>query len=1020
MPAQAGIHAFFTNPNPNPASGHPQPHHSRIRQKFFARFFLKKRYFLYRNVRKPAKMPAITLSPATPSVTLTGITSAYGTIGSYFVNYLSGPAGQTAPVEAAIFGTQNTNFSILNSGTILSPGTSRLDAGIVLGGVGAVRNTGTIIAPSGIFILGLAAGAYAANTGYIHAEKADGIDILGTGGVNNSGLIIAGTAGIFDGGGLVDNFGTVVANKVDGIDMFGDGAVNNFGFISAAGSGIFDDVGLVENSGTIIAGAVGIKAGTGVNAGIIVATSGYGVLAYGAFTNTSTASISAPNGNGINGVISSAIYNDGRINARNGINLAAESSFYNTGIVNGSIAGVYEGFNFDPYANGRSYITNYLGEIAGAGFGIEIKDSSAYIYNAGLITGRTAVSDYGVIVNRGIILGKATGISIYGALTNTGTITGAAGVVGRGRDPLIVNAGKILGHTGIHIAGGTITNTGLIEGRDKDGVDLTAHQHTRHGRLPGQIYNDATGTIIGASAGIGIAGGGTLVNSGKIISTGGDGVDLASQSLLGNRDQTSKSPSATIAGARYGISLAGAGYLYNNAGTITGGTAAVYMAGLTQPATTGDSGAYLYNYAKLTGGKYGVLSRTGTVNIFDYTGGTISGQTAILAADAYLNIAYGDDNGTAPAFIEGDAAGIVLSQGGTILNRGAILATGTAGTAIYAGPAGAAIFNRGQIIGAEGVALAGRGDVYNGGEIQGSTLGIELKASGTIVNAGLIFTPASFTFEVGITINDAISLASGGTVINESGAEIIGNVVFGTGANRLVLDPGSKIESYVNGMTYPGTVFLAGGTLELGSAKGAIGTVFAFDASGASAITIDKSANWVFAGYDYFVAGAPITNNGAIHQTFGDGATIAAAITGQGDIDIKTGTITLDGAVGAGQTVKFNKSAGDLALGLPTDFAATIQNFSDLDTIDLTGITLSDVQGLAFSAGVLTLDETAGRLTFTFANPSHFAHETFAAFALGSGTGLTLTAADQHAANWPTNNPTHRPTNGVNLITLAP
>ncbi len=120
--------------------------------------------------------------------------------------------------------------------------------------------------------------------------------------------------------------------------------------------------------------------------------------------------------------------------------------------------------------------------------------------------------------------------------------------------------------------------------------------------------------------------------------------------------------------------------------------------------------------------------------------------------------------------------------------------------------------------------------------------------------------------------------------------------------------------------------------------------------------------------------------------------------------------------------MKFSAFAGELALGDTANFAADIQNFSPRDTIDLTGLSLSEVQGLTFAAGVLTLSETEADLTFTFSNPGHFANETFSAVALGAGTGLILTPAasanSQNSPGWLSGHLISSATNATSLITL--
>jgi hypothetical protein len=366
-------------------------------------------------------MAAITLSNSAPIVTLSGFTTAYGTV--------SAVIGENAPVEAAIFGPASTAFDVTNTGTILSPGTSPFDAGIVLGAAGEVHNAGDITAPAGIFILGAAAGAYAGNTGTIHATAGDGVYLKSAGLIYNTGQIsAAGTAIALAGGGTVIDKGGISGSSA-GI-VFADGFSNN----------------LILDTGATVTGNIELY-------GTLALTGGGGIFSLSQVQAASTIAIAAGSNWSFYGSVSGA------------------PDIFNRGAITAPISGLGgPGETVGDGIDGGGAVYNY-GSITG---GIVIATAGRYVYNAGGIQGE----------NGGPFAPKSTGIDLLapGAVVNTGTISAHIGVK-LASSAALYNYGQISGGVrssgaatvfnyaggtikgGVKIAAGTITDYGLIAGR---------------------------------------------------------------------------------------------------------------------------------------------------------------------------------------------------------------------------------------------------------------------------------------------------------------------------------------------------------------------------------------------------------------------------------------------------------------------------------------------------------------------------------------------------------------------------
>ncbi len=251
------------------------------------------------------------------------------------------------------------------------------------------------------------------------------------------------------------------------------------------------------------------------------------------------------------------------------------------------------------------------------------------------------------------------------------------------------------------------------------------------------------------------------------------------------------------------------------------------------------------------------------------------------------------------------------------------------------------------------------GVIDNTGTVYGAAIGIDVSQGGTIIDSGAIASGYRY----------AIFFYPG------CAAE-----------SRLILSPTAH---------FTGTVQLNGGALNLAADGKKIGT-FApenLQILNAGSITIDSGAIWDIAGTFTNGSTGVLVNDGTIKESAHDLIDFNGPITGTGVIELSKETLTFNGAVASAQKISFSGTGEDLALGDAAKFAAKIEQFALGDTIDLTSIALSAITATHFASGVLTLDEGAIKLEFTFDNPSTFGSDSFKLSSAGAGTAITLAAA---------------------------
>lgn len=389
---------------------------------------------------------AITLAAAFQNVTLDADIVASGEDLLYMLPNSGFSLATT--LFSAVYGPKTSEFTVDNDLEITSSIDPALgiDAGILLGTIGSVINSGEISAQNGLIILGEASGG-------TDAESS----------VENAGLISASSIGIYLRCiGSVTNFGTV-RTGADAVFLDHGGYVSNTGTMSG-GAGVYASSGASSN--------IYNKNGTYIfNSGTINATglTGWGVYAAGPQAVISNAGRINTKFQGI--VLDSygalynfgAVYNSGTINGGYfGIEASNGGYISNTGIVNSNL-----------YSSGRQ--SAQAGHKPGTlslpvGFGIAVGQGGTVV-NSGTVDGLAAVYlqiGGGSIVNRGSIHGAGDGVFMRapGTLSNQGTISAGTGVFSPGG--LISNAGVISGYGNgygvILDGGGTIANTGTIMG----------------------------------------------------------------------------------------------------------------------------------------------------------------------------------------------------------------------------------------------------------------------------------------------------------------------------------------------------------------------------------------------------------------------------------------------------------------------------------------------------------------------------------------------------------------------------
>ncbi|HTW70722.1 MAG TPA: Hint domain-containing protein [Acetobacteraceae bacterium] len=794
------------------------------------------------------------------------------------------------------------------------------------------------------------------NLGTIEGAGRDGVDLTAGGQVTNSALIGGGLNGVYirgAAGSVQNNGGTITGTNGSGVFLAVGGSVTNFaGSIFGGDDGVLvrgAGPAIVTNDATIMGAAgdgVVLDDGGSVNnaSNATIADGLDGIYVIGAPGTIS-------NGGTIRGMAGSGVHllASGNVsNAKGGYIYGADDGVLlqnqpGTVVNSGAIAG-YVGVNL---SDGGSATNAASGQITGGG-GITVSGAAGTIANHGTII---ATAEYtngrGVLLNNGGYLYNSGLIEANGALAvltggatpatvvNNGTIDSnpAGGLyyfsVFLASGGTLANAGLIEGNPGgVAVANaGTIVNSGIIKatgGTGSSGVNLSG----------GYLLNKQGGYVYGYTFGVYVSGGtGTVVNLGSIVSggtTAAQGVTFQSDGTVvnGAPDDTS----ALITGL-YAIHSGGAGAV-SNYGTINGSFEGVSVNG--GLLLNGAGGA---TNALLTGSFIGASLGFAATTLVNYA--TVSGFIGALgfSSTTVVNQAGGQIYGYGNAINFGTSS--TLRNFGTLSSKDNTVVVGN-GSEVY--NARGALITATNVSGStgDGILLADGGSVMNDGSITASGDGISLSgAPGTVQNAGFISGA-----------EDAVSFAGGyaNRLIIDPGAVFAGTV---NGGDAVAAAAVSTLELASGAST--GT--LTGlGSQYIGFAQITIDAGAAWQLNGANTIAAGATLA-VLSGASLTGTGV-LENDGTI--VLDPSTMTVAGLTGTGSVEIGAGsTLAVQGTIAGGETVVFGGSSGYLHLDNPGSVTGSVTNFAVGDTIDLAGVNPASVSysggTLAFNGGSLAL-----------------------------------------------------------------
>nr|MBA4770279.1 autotransporter outer membrane beta-barrel domain-containing protein [Sphingobium sp.] len=708
--------------------------------------------------------------------------------------------------------------------------------------------------------------------------------------------------------------------------------------LSGNGSYAVSNPTTVINSGIITAnGGSGVSANSNLtNSGTIVASGAGAAVSYGNIDNSGT--IRSTGGTGVTVGYSNAAVNSGTIDgATTGLSLTL-GRLTNSGAISGGTNGVVLGGTLINTATGT-----ITGGVSGGGY-------SSVLANAGRIAGGVNLtSPYFYDFNSDIFV------------DNGGSVTGAI-LLGGGDDQLIVDLDAPSGRALAGAAGGVDAGAGWDTLRYRVKADANATMALVNGfeALAYELSNNAALTLTTTSplsTTLGLAGNGTVTLIGDLstsdrtlvdattpttdqLTGGGAGPDRAltivnngTLSLSKTAQNYNYGTAAIVAGTaditnNGTISVTNASGIYYPASAIFGGTAVTNTGtislngngvAITDAKDVVNSGVITDVAGSRASGvtSFTTLTNRGTIEVDGLAvdavdavyyrqaqvtnSGTIASRTGAAVRLSYYGTLTNEAGGT----IRG-ATAIDLSNGGMVINRGAIMGDVAALPYSYSSAAfvadggtleGNLTFGQGRDLfvqtgdttGVSGTIDAGAGfDIY--GQSRSSSHTIDLSS-----RAGINFE-ADYVQALGddtvltLTAADAIAnnvyVQGDGTIVND--ATIDGAVstflpVYTTG-----LITGNRLAAFVNRGTIGGGV---SGTIASFSNSGAIGSgmldaiavqiqayenALAFDNSGSIASS-GQSRAVMLTGYD--LTGLSMTNSGTIEGGMGISATFAAADT---------------------------------------------------------------------------------------------------------------------------------------------
>ncbi len=646
--------------------------------------------------------------------------------GAVFVGYVVGATTMRNTLDLA---------AGVNSGTISSLGTQfigfqtlEIDSGATwrFGGANTLASGGTLI-----------------NSGT--ATIANTLDI--TGAVQGSGTLVVASGATLEIGGALAAAQTIDFTGANEVAQFGTTAGLS-GVLSGLVAGDTIDLSSLASAGataTLVSGnRLLVKSGaTSVTLSLDPS---------GTYTND----LLAPSSDGTSGtdiVISAATSTPTAtwLTAQNGI--FSVGSFWTGGLVPTNTA-LFETGTLSPYTvTGTSSASATIATI-------DVRDIVTFAGTIGA-TGSVDIgafnSQIGTLIVAGALTTPTIDLTSAGAsLDVTGSLSG--GVVATANDTVATTGTAALINTGT-----SGTAIGVYGG-------------------PAGVSN--AGTIEGGSRGVVLNFGGSITNSGSIVSDGSGGGGVIGYD---GGTVTNVGTLSSISGTVAGIHLEGAAGAITNAGAIGGG---LFGIDLSANGTVSNSGTIVATEA----GGFGIGASAGGTIV---NTGTVSGITGVNDG---VYVRGGTGIITNAGTIQGGTFGVDLVGGGTLTDSGVI----SGATAIAFGGNGA------NVLTLDGTARVS-GSVTGSAAAQNTLDLAAATGAGTIASLGTQYTGFQ-TLEIDPSaqwsFTGANTLASGGTLIN-SGTGIVANTLDITGAVR-----GS------------GTLIVASAaTLEIGGALGAGQTI---------------------------------------------------------------------------------------------------------------------------------------------------------------------------------------------------
>jgi hypothetical protein len=496
-----------------------------------------------------------------------------------------------------------------------------------------------------------------------------------------------------------------------------------------------------------------------------------------------------------------------------------------------------------------------------------------------------------------------------------------------------------------------------------------------------------TGQLAVSAGAFNLATGGQITG-GTLSATGGSfawtGGTLSGVTYQGTLDLTAAGASLTVVN---GLTLTGVGGVGPGTINVDGSATSLTFLGTQtidnvtiNAGLLGGAGGTAINFGDLTLGANAILDQVGGSSLSFYGGGPVDTGTSLTNNGKIL----------AP---NGGGASIVTTK---FVNNGLISTAAPTASALggWLSITGTNITNNGTIFG--DVAFSNMGTLTNNG-VMTQTSGGSSSAGAIFVNNGVFNDAGGFGSEVGGWFNTGIFNISptsqaylaliGGTTAPLAGLSLGTIDMVGVGGQLRLLGSQSWQAGTINvggtsqQITESALTPVVGATNQL-----ILGTQAVINHTAGSStfntgtLTLNGVINASATGGTFTLNSGLLTDNGSINVSSGDHLVIADAVTGTGAITLaSSGIAEFSAAVASTDHVVFNDTSNaTLRLGMTyaSSFKATIEGFTNGNTIDLAGVTATSA---TWSNGVLTVAGTGYGLTgpITLALAGNYAGATF-------------------------------------------